>query len=556
MIFCPNCGSKIQSGARLCPNCHEVLPAPNTVLGYEPAPDKPSTRPGAPDVEEDIGQAPATHPSPVLFPPIPENLPIVVAPGTSRPPDPQPQLPPVPRDVPVLVSPLAQSYPNVTSEMGRPAEANVVVVAPPPAASAPQEPAPAASARREPAPVVSPAFVPGALPPADPPLQPQPQVQLAAAQLQTAEQQPAAFVYGGPVVVPPSGQVGVEARVTGASKSTSLGLAPSDTRRGLVWRTVAGGALLTWGLVFLLLALSFTVMHATILLRHGYWNAHESLLAASWISVGACVPSTLILVAGAGWLSGRGSPRALAFAGFVTNTLWIGAAIGLLATFFHPDPLVVWSMIASGSTVLATAVCMGLVIASNRWMAGRPRQARPRSVPYPLWAGPLLIVLGSVTVLRLMFSLVGILVKLKMASHFWRQAREAFGELPVFWGAVSAILICAMVVVAGIGLLRRSRWSVALGGAAGVLAFLTLVTVPLALVIQNRLGAFGGISSLPLVIWVLASHGVAAWIALGGAVRYRFQLPPYLRDGPGSPGDGRRPELMEVLMRPAPTLPG
>lgn len=337
---------------------------------------------------------------------------------------------------------------------------------------------------------------------------------------------------------------------------TSIGLAATDTRKGLVWRTVAGGALLTWGILFLLVGSSFGVVHLSILVKHGYANAHESVLATAWVSFASTLPALLLLVAGAGWLSGRGSPRALAFAGFVANTLWAGAAIYALAVFYHPDSLVIASMLACGATVLATALCMGLVIAANQWMAGRPKVGKPRSVPYPLWGGPLLIVLGSLTVLRLAYPLLEIPLKLRASSSFWRQARETFTELPMFWGALAALIVSLVVIAAGVGLLRRSRWSVAAGGGAGLAALLILMLVPGVLAMQNRLGEFGGAEALPLVIWVMAAHGIAAWIALGGALRFGFQLPSYLRDASDAAGGGNRSGLMDTLTRSVRTPSG
>jgi hypothetical protein len=164
-----------------------------------------------------------------------------------------------------------------------------------------------------------------------------------------------------------------------------------------------------------------------------------------------------------------------------------------------------------------------------------------------------MIVFGSITFVRIAVPLASIALKLmKDTSQFWWAVREAFTTRQVFGGALAMLLCSIVVIIAGIGLLRRSRWAVALGGAAGFVALASLAVVSLLVIVQHQSSRYGGVENMPFTVWVMAAHGIAAWIALAGALRFRFALPTYLKETQDKGATERRPGLMEVIMRAAP----
>jgi hypothetical protein len=89
MIHCPSCGTAVDEAARLCPQCHELLPAPATVVGYGKLPDAaapleapptPNAKLPAPELAPEPAAAPRAdaarpEPPPPVEPPPPYSPP-------------------------------------------------------------------------------------------------------------------------------------------------------------------------------------------------------------------------------------------------------------------------------------------------------------------------------------------------------------------------------------------------------------------------------------------------------------------------------------------------
>jgi hypothetical protein len=320
----------------------------------------------------------------------------------------------------------------------------------------------------------------------------------------------------------------------------------------LVWRTFAGGALLTWTLLYGLTACVFVLIHLTLFLKHGFGLMHESTHATFGVAAGALVPAVLLMSASVACLTGRGWPRVLAAIGALSHVGWTGIAIYVLAENFVLVSTASYGAAACGLSGLFTIVWVIVLLAGGKWI-GKSEPGKPaRAVPYPLWAGPLLIVLGALSIVREVIQLVRVGVEMADSTRLARAVEEVHGSYPLFFAGATGLLVSVLLVVAGIGLLRRKRWTVGLGGVAGLLMLLVDGTAILVLYVWDDISNHGG-PLLGLVdVFILLACGIGAWFALAGALRFGFQLPRYLRETAEKNADGTRQKLLSVLV---PTTP-
>ena len=597
-LFCPNCGVSIHNPGRACPSCHEPLPAPKTVIGFaelpqgdsdassstyetgddslaatwnsavsepekpiqralvtavpDPATALPALRdPGASSFEAAPPAAtpPAQNREPLSVPELTQSPlaaisiagakegstfpgfpgaadPATIDPHAARPPDPIPDTahppPPQPAPLPAVAQPIAP----------QPIDPQQPIDPPPFDAQpvAPQQPSPAwgTEAPQLPHSPTEPHPGPAAAamaPPAQPAVPRQP------------------FVYGQPVL-----PVAAEPLQPIATEAPEPALSPTDTRKGLVWRTVAGGALLTWTLMFGLTASVFIVLHLALFLGHGFGNMHEITYATFGLAVGGLMPAIALLIASTSCLSGRAWPRALAVFAALTHVAWAGVTIFMLSQTFEMRNTASLGAVACGASAAVTVVWVVVLLAGGQWVSKTPPGKPARAVPYPLWAGPMLIVLACVSIVRDSVVLAQVGIKAAKLSPFSRAAAKVLDAGPLFWSAAAGWLLSFVLIVVGIGLLRRSRWSVGLGGAVGIILLLANLGAIVVRYAGSDLYRHGGPALAMVDVFIQLAFGIAAWVALAGALRFGFRLPRYLRGTAAQGPDGARLGLLEALV--------
>ena len=518
-IFCPGCGNAIVLPAKACPTCQAPLPAPKTVIGF-PEPPPVVAKPVAP-----VEQLPAPPP-PVMTLLGPEPQP--ARPGATNPgyPGPAPQK-----------SPLAQEPPEEPApRKGRRGTLPIPEPGPQPAAQHPPAGQPQPAAQPQPAWQVQ---------------APVPIAHLDAPGGATAPKEPAPealhgvqpFIYGQPSPhVAPS--------PLAEQPAPGLELAPTDTRKGLVWRTVAGGAWLTWTLLFGAITGWLVVMHLGLLFEHGASHLHEVTWTTFGLAAGALVPATLLLLTSVSCLLGRGWPRALGVLATITHVAWaVTAAVLLTQTFDWQGAVAVGTVASVGTTVITVCLAV-LLLAGGKWIGQSPAGKPARAVPYPLWGGPLLIVLASVAFVREVGGVVALVVENAKRSYFASALREVYGSYPFLVAGIAGIIASALLIVAGITLLRRVRWSVGLGGAMGLLHVVVLAVVITLLFVSHETHFRNGAAFGLIDVYVALAWSVASWIALAAALRFGFRLPKSLRDAPTAGPDGKRLKLLDILVPP------
>jgi len=228
------------------------------------------------------------------------------------------------------------------------------VPAPPPPAPAPidqdaQPPAPAPIPQEQAGPAPAP-------PPAHLPLPP-----------------PIARLPATPEQLPP--KPGTEQTAPAPSALQSYGVAPTVPDRDPMPEAsprprnrLAGGLLTIWGVVLLIAGLVFSGIHLMMVLEHGFWNLHDALHAALWVSVALLPVALLQLAAGVSNLLGRLAPRAQALVALLAQAVWaIAAVLAIHASFMTQGPALLIEILAGG-TILPSLV--GAILA---WVAARPR---------------------------------------------------------------------------------------------------------------------------------------------------------------------------------------
>ena len=365
---------------------------------------------------------------------------------------------------------------------------------------------------------------------------------------QPGAQQP--FVYGQPaapvVPVPPTPVQPAPAEAAIAPAASEL--APTDTRRGLMWRALTGGALLTWTLLFGLTACVFIAVHLVMFLEHGLGNMHANTFTTFGVAAGALIPALLLMVASVSCLSGRGWPRATALTAALTHVGWTGAGLYVLIHTFDMYRTAKYGAIACGVSALVTIIAVVVLLTGGKWVSKSPIDRPARAVPFPLWAGPMLIVLGTLSIVREAIPLVQVGFRAAKASRFKYAAEKFYESYPLFWAGAAGLLFSIVLVVAGIALLRRKRWAVGLGGVAGLLTLIADLAAILTLYIGDGIHKHGGALFGTVDMFILLAYGVTAWVALAGAARFGFRLPRYLRDVPDKGEDGKRVKLLEALV--------
>jgi hypothetical protein len=294
----------------------------------------------------------------------------------------------------------------------------------------------------------------------------------------------------------------------------------------------------------------FVVAHFALLFEHGASHLHEVTWSTFGLAAGALVPATLLLLTSVSCLWGRGWPRALGVLSMITHMAWAITTTVLLAQTFDGEGAVVYGAVASVGTAAITVCLAVLLLSGGKWVGQSPAGKPARAVPYPLWGGPLLIVLGSVTFAREVAWVVALLVHNAERAYFATALRKVYGSYPFLVAGIAGMIVSALLIVAGITLLRRARWSVGLGGAVGLLNVVVLVVVITLLVVSHESyfrdgSAFGLMDVYAALAWSLAS-----WVALVAALRFGFRLPKYLRDAPATGPDGKRIKLLDILAPP------
>jgi hypothetical protein len=303
-----------------------------------------------------------------------------------------------------------------------------------------------------------------------------------------------------------------------------------------------------------LTACVFIAVHLVMFLNYGPGNMHANTFTTFGVAAGALIPALLLLVASVSCLSGRGWPRATAVTAALTHVGWTGAGLYVLIHTFNMYRTAKYGAIACGVSALVTIIAVVVLVGGGKWVGNSPPGKPARAVPYPLWAGPMLIVLGVLSIVREAIPLVQVGFRAAKASRFKYAAEKFYESYPAFWAGAAGLLLSIILVVAGIALLRRKRWAVGLGGAAGLLTLIADVAAILTLYIGDGIQKHGGALFGIVDMLILLAYGITAWVALGGAARFGFRLPRYLRDVPDKDADGKRLRLLEVLV-PAGTQP-
>lgn len=138
---------------------------------------------------------------------------------------------------------------------------------------------------------------------------------------------------------------------------------------------LAGVLLSIWGLLLLLVGLVFSGIHLTMIVQHGFWNLHDAVLAAFWISV-ALVPSALLqLAAGVANLTGRLAPRAQALVALAVQIAWgVAAVVTMNEEFLAQGPVLLLQILAGLTFVPSFAgAILTWAAARNRPMVYAPR---------------------------------------------------------------------------------------------------------------------------------------------------------------------------------------
>lgn len=495
--FCPHCGTPIPLSASECPSCQEPVPAAKTVIGYA----------GLPDVD------PSRESS---MQPVPEA-----------------------RSSPHASREQAEVSPSRSVEHGQ-----VSPMAHEPDWQARQRkrggtmPIPQPSAQPTPPPIAfeGPPLSPAALDPVA--AVPIVSIDAAAASATTPKDPaPEAFVYGQPAY---------QSALSSAGSDSAV-LSPTDTRKGLVWRTVVGGAWVTEALFLVPMATWYVALHLLLMHEHGAANLHESAWMTFGVATGALVTALLLWLVGLSCLSGRGWPRVYAVLAAVVHGAWGITTITLFTRSYDSDSIRWLIAVCVGSVLVSFALAV-LTLSGHKWIGQGPVNGHARAIPYPLWAGPLLLVSALVQLSRELWKLVLLFIEYNTYSRFSSAVREVYGGLPLFIVGMGGLVTAMLIIVVSIALMRRSRWAVALGGGTGLL--LLLVNVAAGIVLLTTYGKVVryGFSFTLLDMGAASMWHFPVWLSLIAALRFRFRLPAYLRDAPAKDSNGKRLSLLEILV--------
>jgi hypothetical protein len=291
-------------------------------------------------------------------------------------------------------------------------------------------------------------------------------------------------------------------------------------------------------------------MHLGLLFEHGANHLHEVTWTTFGLTAGALVPATLLLLTSVSCLVGRGWPRALGALTAITHVAWAVTTVVLFTQTFDGDGAVAFGAVASVGTSVITVCLAVLLLAGGKWIGQSPVGKPARAVPYPLWGGPLLIVVASVAFAREVAWMVALVVQNAERSYFSSALREVYGSYPFLVAGVAGMVASALLIVAGITLLRRVRWSVGLGGAMGLLHVMVLAVMITLLFVAPETHFRNGAAFGLIDVYVPVAWSLASWIALAAALRFGFRLPKSVRDAPTAGPDGKRLKLLDILVPP------
>lgn len=327
------------------------------------------------------------------------------------------------------------------------------------------------------------------------------------------------------------------------SEPEPVGYAPSpaDSRRGLVWRGVFGGASLLLGAPIILFGLLIGIAFAATDFRYG---VRIDLLgfSAAFVIVGI-----LEVVAGARVLRGSPSPHIMYVIALVVQILLSGLVMMLaFAEMYSPDSgdYLAGLIVAGAPLILPLLRFIPLFLSSSGQVLGsREGSGVPmRPVPFVLWS-PIVALLASPVLVPVVLS-----VAIGSVAVWIDPPGKSYGLVAgVSAGLVLGFVTLLAMIVANIGLVRRSRWSVAVGGVAGILVTLLAIgaysTMVVAAASERSFGGedLGPSATVAIITTALLIPAIAAF---AGAIKFRFRLPGYLSEPEGT----ERKKLLQLLV--------
>jgi len=302
-----------------------------------------------------------------------------------------------------------------------------------------------------------------------------------------------------------------------------------------VWRGVFGSISLMLGTPAILFAIFVTV--AILATQRG---VRADLIA---VAVGVIIIGTLDVVAGALVLKGAPSPHVIYVISLVVQllaSLTMAILVILEIRAADADEIFMVALIFTAPLFLPLVRLIPLFLSSSGEVLGsRDGGGMPmRPVPFVLW-GPIVTLLASPLFAFALLSIaIGLLTSLGSDTAM----------LSIF-AVVGLILFVFSAGLAGgvVGMLKRARWSVAVGGvtgAIGVLASLGLfVGLNYDTVSRNRFSD-DDLGMSATAAFIITAALVPSLSLLVGAIKFGFRLPAYLNEPAGTP----RRKLMQVLV--------
>ena len=312
-----------------------------------------------------------------------------------------------------------------------------------------------------------------------------------------------------------------------------------ESRSGLVWRGILGTTSLLLGMP-LVLASVFTVV--------GVLAARDAQLGLIPPAIALFLIGFVEITAGARVLKGSASPHMAYIVGFVLQVLGTIVLFGVLLgsdASIDADELVIASLfILAPSLYPLVRMILFFLPSTGSTIGSRdlPSGATLRAVPFVLWCPAVTLLVSPVYLLAVLAA-----VPLSVSAWMGGNSLGFAAAMTAIALTVMVVLICMFVSVGG--LLRSKRWSLVLGGIAGLLCALTglalCVILAIALV-ETRRFDFDDLGASIMVGFVVTSLTVPGLAWFFGAIKFGFKLPPYLLTDP--PAEGPKPTLMQRIM--------
>ena len=351
--------------------------------------------------------------------------------------------------------------------------------------------------------------------------------------------QPAAPAYAAQLATSPQAQA--PAASSAEPDAAIWGLDASDTRSGLVWRSIVGafsvilgGPLIPFSILFLIAVMS----------RYGVDRIHFLVIPVCLLLLGVFES-----LAGIGMLRGASSPHVNYIVALVVQfvgTLAIAAALFAQDSWRNTSSLIVAGVLLLSPMLIPILRWIPFRLKSSGAVlgtAGSTSSYKKRAVPFVLW-GPIFVLAASPLLVP---SALASLVVMVMAWVEPPDGSYLYGALLSAGGLLQFVFVLG-VFAAAIGLLRRSRWSVAVGGVAGAIGTLATVVGFGALAVYMTKLSINDDSVADIMLFgiALTVMFVPCVSLLIGAVKFKFRLPGYLNVA--VPEGGERPKLMDVLV--------